>query len=334
MTGQRVRQALLRDEDGDARLGEHEVQPLRGVGRVQRDEGGAGLEDAQQALHQLRRALQAQADAGARSDAEGAQVPGQLIGALIELAIGERGALRLDGDGVRGARGLGGEELMDARLAWVLGARGIPVHQHLLTLRPGEQGEGVDARVRRAERRPQERLEVRHQPRHRGDVEEVGVVLEGAVEAFRCVGEDERQVEAGHVALQLHQAQGEARQRECGGGCVLQGEGDLEEGRVAQGALRSELLDELLEGHVLVLEGAERGLLHTRQYLAEGRVALQARAQRERVDEEADEAFELGDAAAGDGGADGDVVLARVARQQQLPPGQQGHVGGDTLLLA
>src|SRR3712207_7208813 len=58
------------------------------------------------------------------------------------------------------------------------------------------------------------------------------------------------------------------------------------------------------------------------------------RSQDEGVDEEADEAFELGEAAAGDGCADGDVVLAGVAGQQGLECGEQRHEGRDALLLA
>ncbi len=74
---------------------------------------------------------------------------------------------------------------------------------------------------------------------------------------------------------------------------VLQHEHDLEERRVAQSALGLKLLDQLLEGHVLVREGPERHLAHPPQQLAEGRVARDVGAQRQRVDEEADQPLGL-----------------------------------------
>ena len=54
---------------------------------------------------------------------------------------------------------------------------------------------------------------------------------------------------------------------------VLQREHHLEERRVAQVALGLQLLDQLLERHVLMRVRAERRLAHPPQQLAEGRVA-------------------------------------------------------------
>src|SRR5215217_6982970 len=48
-------------------------------------------------------------------------------------------------------------------------------------------------------------------------------------------------------------------------------------------------------------------------------------AKHERVDEEADESFELRTVTTGDGRADGDVFLSRVAREQELPCREQQH---------
>ncbi len=80
--------------------------------------------------------------------------------------------------------------------------------------------------------------------------------------------------------------------------------------------------------------GAERGVAHLREQLPERRLLLQPRAQDEGVDEEADERLGLTETAAGDGGADDDIVLAAVAGQHGLEGGQQRHEGGDALLLA
>ena len=90
---------------------------------------------------------------------------------------------------------------------------------------------------------------------------------------------------------------------------------------VARVALGLQLLDQLLEGHVLVGEGSERHVPDAAKQLPEGGVARQVCAQDESVDEEADERLQLRAVAVGDGRADDDVVLSRVARQQRLEDG-------------
>ena len=52
------------------------------------------------------------------------------------------------------------------------------------------------------------------------------------------------------------------------------------------------------------------------------------------VGEVADHAFELGARAPGDGGADQNVVLIRIAREQQLERAEQRHVQRRLLLAA
>ena len=127
-----------------------------------------------------------------------------------------------------------------------------------------------------------------------GGVEQVGVVLErarAARRASRRAPAPGRTWRVGCSTLQRAQRAGPAA---CSVGMrrVLQGEHHLEERRAAQVALGLELLDQLLEGQVLVGVGAERGLAHAAQQLAEGGVAVEAGAQHERVDEEADEALQ------------------------------------------
>ena len=70
-----------------------------------------------------------------------------------------------------------------------------------------------------------------------------------------------------------------------------------------------ELLDELLEGDVLVGIGAEGDVADASEGLAEGGVAAEVGAQSEGVDEEADEVLDFEAVAAGDGRADDDVGL-------------------------
>ena len=101
-------------------------------------------------------------------------------------------------------------------------------------------------------------------------LEEVRAVLQRAGEALRALGEGEGEVELGGELARRKGAQGEARELQVAHGGVLEGEHHLEERRAAQVARRPQLLDELLEGDVLVGEGTEGGFAHLVQQLAEG----------------------------------------------------------------
>ncbi len=102
---------------------------------------------------------------------------------------------------------------------------------------------------------------------------------------------------------------------------------------MAQAALRPELLDEFLERNILVLVGTEGGVTHLLHQREERSSRVDPGSQGEAVDEEADEALRLGVGAAGDGGADDDVLLSGVAGQQGLEASQQRHEGGQAVAL-
>jgi hypothetical protein len=88
--------------------------------------------------------------------------------------------------------------------------------------------------------------------------------------------------------------------------------------RIAAGvAGEVERLDDLLKRQLLVVVGPDRGLPHPGQQLTEALLGLNASADWQRVDEGADQRFEIGMVTAPDGDADGEVVLAAVTMQQQ-----------------
>ena len=75
---------------------------------------------------------------------------------------------------------------------------------------------------------------------------------------------------------------------------ILQREHDLKDRMMAQRALGLQLLDQLLEWDILVGVGLQRALSDPRQQIAKHRIPGQVRAQRQRVDEEADQRLDLG----------------------------------------
>ncbi len=336
---ERVQQGPVGEQQPRPGIGQREVQALARVVRVQGDVGAARLEDGEHRHDELRGALHAHGGTHLGAHAERQQVPGEAVGALLELAIGE--ALRAgdEGGGVGRASGLLGDARVHQRPPQ-RGARVARLHHDGVLLGGGKQRQIEHALLGVGDGGLQQDLEVAHEAAHGVLPEEVRAVLHRADQSLGGAGEAERQVEPGAVALELQGVHGEAARRSRGRPRrvlrrgVLEDEHRLEQRRAAQVAPGPQLFDELLEGHVLVRVGAQRRLLHARQQGAEGRVVVQARAQDQGVDEEADEPFQLGEVPAGDGRADDDVVLARVARQQRLEGRQQRHEGRGALLLA
>ncbi len=71
--------------------------------------------------------------------------------------------------------------------------------------------------------------------------------------------------------------------------------------------------------------GLDRNLAHPPEQLPEGRITRQIRAQDERVDEKADQPFDLAAMTPGHGRTHHDVLLSRVTQQQNLKGGKQRH---------
>ena len=110
-----------------------------GVGRVQRHVGPARLEDAQQPHHHLQRALDADAHQDLRSHAQRAQVVRELVGARVELPVGELLVLEDHRDRVGRALDLLLEQLVDAPIPRILCCRVVPLEEQLVPLRLAQQ---------------------------------------------------------------------------------------------------------------------------------------------------------------------------------------------------
>ena len=76
-------QILLGDDNGDARVREHEGESLLREGRVERQIGAAGLENAQQADDHLQRAFHANTHEHVWANAQFAQLLSELIGTAM-----------------------------------------------------------------------------------------------------------------------------------------------------------------------------------------------------------------------------------------------------------
>ncbi|WP_237529250.1 hypothetical protein [Streptomyces sp. SID5770] len=140
------------------------------------------------------------------------------------------------------------------------------------------------------------------------------------------------EVEADDAAVERHEVGVEVGQPHPLVARRLVVEQHLEDGADGGVAVRLEVDDELLEGHVLVGEGAEHGVLAAPHGLAQGGRPGQVGADHQGVDEEADQALQLLVGLAGDRHAEEDVLLAAVTAHQGGEAGQQDGEGGGPLL--
>ncbi len=332
--GQLVGDVLRRDEHGSGAVTEHEGETLDGVRRIERDPGSASLEDGEDGDDEVQRALKAERDGDLGPDSERAQVVREAVGASVELRVGERLALEAQGGGVWRARGLGLEQRVRGGLAGEVPRRVVPLDEHPLLLVPLHQRQRGDGRLGLGRRRFEDRAQVAQQSVDGVRGEEVGAVLDAATQAPCCLLEGEGDVEPCCSRLAAQRAERETLDLQLLVRLVLEHQLDLEERREAETALGVDGLDQLLERQILVRIGAQRVRLHALQQLTEGWVAAQSRPQGELVDEEADEAFGLRAVAVGDVGADDEVLLSRVAGQDDLESGDQRHEERGALLAA
>ena len=305
--------------------------PLSRVRRVDGQVGRARLEDREHRDDRVDRARQRQGDDPSGARAQGDQVVGEPVGALVQLAVADLGAhravlepaqrgplgravrLRLEQrgqvDGTDGGRDRGPAPGAEQQLA-LLGQQGVQSAERPVGL-AGEQADQVGQPVREAAGGPLG--------------EQVGAVLQGAGEAVRLArpvvlfDEFEGQVELGRPGADRADLGGQAGQLGAGPGVVLEGQHHLEERLAGQRAAGAEPVDQLLEGHVLVGQGGQDGLPSPADQGAEGRVAGEVGAQHQGVDEEADQTVQGLGGAPGHRGAERDVRRAcRAARR--VPP--------------
>ncbi len=321
------------EQHGGSAVLEDEGPALRGRRRVDGHEGATGLEYGQQGDDGLRGALQAQAHAHVGADPQRAQVPGELIGAGVELVEGQRQVPEPHGWGPWRADRLLLEEGVEAGLAREAGRGAVPLHPQPLVLFGRLEFQGGQRHVWCSQGPFQQALEVCQEALRSGALEQLGAEDEPAAIAVRRARQAQAQLELGGVGVDFHAPQREAGQDQLRARRVLQDEHRLEQRRAAQVSRRLQLFHQLLERHVLVIVGAERGVTHLGQQLAEGELRGEAGAQHQGVDEDANEALRLRVAASGDGRADQHVVLARVALQEGLEGGEQHHEGGGVLAL-
>ncbi|GAQ58686.1 hypothetical protein a10_08578 [Streptomyces acidiscabies] len=306
------------------RLGvlDHELPPCGGVVGVQRHIRGAGLEDAEDGYDEVGGAGQGEGDEVLRPDAPFEEPVGQTVGAGVEFAVRQSVRARDDGHRVGVLPRLCLEDGHDvaARCRDRSGQECSAFRgQQDVDLAQPDPGVG-DAG-------PKDPDPAVHHALDGFGVVEVARELHEAVDAFGfsvvrvAFGHGEDEIQLGGGGGELDGTGGESRRGEVGPGRVLEDQHHLEQRVVGEGAGRVEGLDEVLERQVLVGVGGEGDVADAGEEVGEGGVARGVAAQDEGVDEVADQVVERLVGAAGDEGADGEV-LARAELVEE--PGESG----------
>ncbi len=212
--GQNTVEVRLRQHHRNARVLEHEGQPLLRILRIEGHVSSAGLEDAVERHDHLDRALHAHTHEHVRPDTALAQSVRELVGACVELTIGERATLEDESRRVRRSRGLSLEDLVNARLLGVSEGRGIPVDEDSTALGVVEDGEIAHPTLGRLDERGEQRAQVGFHPGDRRGIEEIGRVLDPAGEIALAIFHREREIELRSAALHVFAREGEAGERQ------------------------------------------------------------------------------------------------------------------------
>lgn len=137
--GQAVHQLTLGQEHRHGRVLDHERLPNLRVRRIECDVGATGLQDPQETDDHVWCAPGADPDERLGADAEGDQPLGQVVGAAIELTVGDLLSPAYEGDGVWRQPRLALEELMQVQVLWIRDRVVIPLVQHPAPFRLGQR---------------------------------------------------------------------------------------------------------------------------------------------------------------------------------------------------
>ncbi|MCY1391655.1 hypothetical protein D9M71_65040 [compost metagenome] len=300
------------------------AQAFGGEFRVQRHIGTAGFQYREQSHHQLRRALQADADQRIRPYPGCAQAMGKAVGCSIQLGVAEANGILTQRHRIRHRPRLLLKTTYQIEAGLVATARGAGFKL---------RGALFKAEQRQLAHRTrwlgnQSLQQIEEVPGHAldgGAVEQVAGVVEGAVEAaVGALVDEQAKVDLRAVAAVGEALQAQPRQLLVQRHRVpLQAEQHLEQRVVAEAAFRLQGFHQLFERQVLVRLGGQHGFPYLLQQCSEGLAGIDARAQHLGVDEQADQPLALAALAVGDRHADTEVVLAAVALQQQVEGRQQ-----------
>lgn len=310
------RAAVLRDE----RLARGRIADIDG------HVGGAELEHRELRRDEPDRRLEMQRDAIARAHAGVRERVCDAVRARIERAIVERRRPVDDRGRIGRARRLRLEQPMHAAVRRIRPRGRVPALDQIAPFVARQHRQCIDA-LRVVRDHPfQQTPQVAGEALDRRALEQRARVFETAVDRIAALAQRQRQIELRDRARRVvERLRAQPFEPHLAARRVLPREHRLKHRAMRETARRLHPLDHMLERNVLMLLRGERARLHAREQLGHGRRAVEVHAQRDRVDEKADQALDLRMAAVRARRADHHVGLPRQARQQHAPRGEHGH---------
>nr|WP_254696107.1 hypothetical protein [Lysobacter enzymogenes] len=302
-------------------VGEHAGETRRGVGRVQRHVGAAGLEHGQDRDDRVGAALRAQRYAPVGADAGRDQAMGEAVGGGVERGVAPARAGVFERDRLGRVLGLLFEQMMEAGFARIVGVGAVPVVQQLPALVRADQLEAGDRARRILGQRAQRGEQVATMTFDRRRREQRGGVTQAADQGAGAFAQLQFQVELGASEFQLQHLRVDPGQLEDGFVLALPGQHGLEQRRAVGAARRVQRFDHALERQRVVLR-VERAAARALDQLVGVGLAGQIDAQGQGVDEEADQRLAAGPVALRVGRADDNLGLSGQAREHQRPRGE------------
>ncbi|CAM5471803.1 hypothetical protein SANTM175S_01702 [Streptomyces antimycoticus] len=295
-----------------------------------------GLHHRQQSGHEVDRPVHDHADEGLRGHSTVHQMPGETIGPGLQFTVRDPLLARRQGNGLRGAAGVRGEQRRHRDVGRA--AVAVPFRQQLPSLGGIQQVQAADGTGRVGGDGLQEADQPGDQRLSRDLVEQVGGVRESAEQAVgpplfvKPLDDLEVEVELGHGGSARAGLDVQTRQVDRRLGNVLHRHGDLEQRVPGHRTGRGQLLHQPLERHLLVLQRTQRPLPHPSQQFGEARVTGQVGAHHQHVHEQSDQLLHRLVGPSGDRAADRDVLprtqLGQQHRQGGLPHHEHRHALG------
>ena len=267
--------------------------------------------------------MQAHGDKVATAQALFGEVRCQLIGAEIQLAIGQLRIICYQRRRVRLLLHLLLKELRYGKLRrqQLLGA--IPLLAHERALLGGEQGQLGDRLIHLLDGTLQQLDIILRQACHGAAIEQVTAVLDGSSQLIIGFKHGQSQIKLGTTGVDVQRTHFQAWNLPGISGHLAMNKQVLEEGGLACIPVRIELRYQCFEWHLVIRESIQRHIACALQQDAETWIPRQVEAHHQGVDKQPDHRFSLHQVTTAAGCSDQYILLLAVATQQQLPARQQ-----------
>ena len=227
------------------------------------------------------------------------KMPRELIGLRIKFAIAQANVLVNQRCGFGGSSNLLHKQLVDATLGWERCGGLVPCVQNELALLGGHNINPIDDLIGVGDHGPQHDDQVVPVALDRRFVKQRRCIVQGADDAAARLAQREFEIELDLLQRDIGNLGLKAGQFKFCRFVALPGEHDLKDRCMVQPPRRLDDLDELLERQVLMILSRQRRAADAAKQLRHIRLSRHIHAERQHIDEEADEALDFTPVAVG-----------------------------------